>query len=239
MNKQTADKILEETRKSYDLISEKFSRTRRHPWKEFEDFQKYVQSGSKILDVGCGNGRLLEVLQNKNIDYYGLDFSTNLIEKAKEKHSQANFRIANITELPFDQEHFNVVFAIAVFHHIPSQAYRQKVLSEINRVLKDQGIFIMTNWNLWQKHWWGLLYQYTKDKIFGKSELDYFDVFRPWKNEKGEIVTQRYCHAYTKRELKKLLENSDFKILDQSYLKKGQKANWLSGYNLVTVAQKN
>lgn len=237
MHKEIANKILEETRKSYDLIADKFSGTRRYPWKEFEDFNRYIQSGYKILDVGCGNGRLSEIFKDKNVDYYGVDFSQNLITKAKQKYPQANFLVADVLNPPFKNEYFDAIFAIAVFHHIPSY-YRQKALSEINRVLKNQGIFIMTNWNLWQKQWWGLLYQYTKDKIFGKSELDYGDVYRPWKNEKGEIVTKRYCHAYTKRELKKLLKNSGFKILEQSYLRKGQKANWLSGYNLVTIARK-
>lgn len=237
MKKEVADKILAETRKSYDLIADKFSNTRQYPWKEFEDFNKYIQSGYKVLDVGCGNGRLWGTLKDKNIDYYGVDFSQNLIAKAQQKYPQANFLFADVLNLPFEKESFDAVFAIAVFHHIPSY-YRQKALAEINRILKKQGIFITTNWNLWQKHWWGLLYQYTKDKIFGKSELDYGDVYRPWKNERGEIVTKRYCHAYTKRELKKLLKNSGFEILKQSYLKKGRKANWLNGYNLVTLAQK-
>jgi len=238
MKKEVADKILEETRKSYNLIADKFSGTRQYPWKEFENFNKYIQSGYKVLDVGCGNGRLLEISKGKNIDYYGIDSSTHLIDKAKQRYSEAKFSVADMMNLPFEKESFDVVFAIAVFHHIPSY-YRQKALSEINRVLRKQGIFIMTNWNLWQKQWWRLLYQYTKDKIFGKSELDYGDVYRPWKNEKGEIVTKRYCHAYTKRELKKLLENSGFKTLEQSYFKKGQKANWMNGYNLVTVVRKN
>lgn len=239
MDNQIANKILEETRKSYDLIFEKFSGTRTYPWKEFDEFKKYITSGMKILDVGCGNGRLLETLKDKNIEYTGVDFSINLIEKAKQRYPQANFSVAEITNLPYENESFDSVFAIAVFHHIPSKDYRQKALSELHRILKNKGILILTNWNLWQRHWRGLLFQYTKAKILGKSDLDFFDIYKPWKNEQSEIVTKRYCHAYTKNELKKLLESPGFKILEQYYSKKGQPANWLTGYNLVTIAQKN
>ncbi|MFH1192254.1 MAG: class I SAM-dependent methyltransferase [bacterium] len=40
---------------------------------------KYVKNGMKILDIGCGNGRLLQALENRGIEYVGVDNSRNLI----------------------------------------------------------------------------------------------------------------------------------------------------------------
>ncbi len=42
-----------------------------------------IVDGQKVLDLGCGNGRLLNVLQNKNIDYIGVDNSENLLLNAQ------------------------------------------------------------------------------------------------------------------------------------------------------------
>lgn len=212
MEKQYAKYLLEKTIQDYNLISEDFSRTRQFTW-DIEFLSKYVLDGDGVLDLGCGNGRLLEVFKEKKIDYFGLDGSEQLIEIAKKKYPKNRFEAGDILNLPFPNNFFNKVFAIRILHHIPSKEFRLKALKEIKRVLKPKGILILTVWNVWGSKYKINLWRMIKNcflKIIGKSKLDFGDALVPWRKAKEEIP--RYFHFFTKSELKKLVERSNFKI---------------------------
>jgi Methylase involved in ubiquinone/menaquinone biosynthesis len=151
MDLNFARDLLKKTKEDYDSIAQDFSRTRQSFWKELEMLKDYVKEGEKVLDIGCGNGRLFQILKDKNIEYTGIDFSKNLIELAKKKYPEGNFLVANALNLPFKENTFDKVFLIAVLHHIPSKELRSQVLKEAKRVLKPQGLLILTVWNLGKK----------------------------------------------------------------------------------------
>jgi ubiquinone/menaquinone biosynthesis C-methylase UbiE len=116
MNLKQAYKILEENKRTYNEISDEFNQTRRKYSSEFEDLKKYIIQGEKVLDLGCGNGRLYEFFSGRNIDYTGVDFSENLIRIAKEKYGD-KFVEGDILNLPFSEQKFDSVWSIAVLHH--------------------------------------------------------------------------------------------------------------------------
>lgn len=210
MDRKYAKFLLQKTRKDFDLIAPDFSRTRWSIWAEFENFREYLKDGDKVLDAGCGNGRLLDLFKDKNIDYVGLDFSKGLIEIARKKHSQHRFVVGDVLDLPFSNDSFNIVFSVAVLHHIPSKEFRQKVLKEARRVLKPGGTLILTVWDVWgkKKAWFNVL-KHSFLKILGQSKLDFLDVFVPWGDK-----ALRYYHYFTKTELVNLVKEAGFKIED-------------------------
>lgn len=220
--------MIEKTKEDFDKIAESFSESRKELWPEFEELKKYIQDGEKVLDLGCGNGRLFELFKDRNIEYLGVDFSEKLIEKAKEKYGNC-FKVADISKLPFPNESFDSIWAIALFHHIPSKILRLKVLEEIKRVLKKDGRVIMTCWNLYQSNYLKLLLKFTLIKLFKGSELDFKDIPVPWR----DTGIQRYYHAFTKNELKNLFEKAGFKIEELKYLKRNEKKT-----NILVVATK-
>jgi len=237
MEKKIAWQILEKNQRDYEIIAESFSKTRKYLWPELEELTKYVKKNSQILDLGCGNGRLYELFKDKEIKYIGIDNCKKLINLAKEKYPEVEFILGDALNLPFENDRFDIIFSIAFFHHIPSQIYRLKVLKEIYRVLKPIGLLILTVWNLWQP---ALLLKYKIwPMVFGwrKRELDWKDVFIPWKL-KNKRVIYRYYHAFTKLELRNLLKKSGFRIVECYYTRKGKKTNWLKGYNLIFVVKK-
>lgn len=62
MKKEIAEKILQETEAGYDLMAGKFSETRKYFWRGLEFIADYTKEGDKILDFGCGNGRLFRTI---------------------------------------------------------------------------------------------------------------------------------------------------------------------------------
>ena len=67
----------------YDRIAQRFSQTRQHGWKDFEFFRPYLQEHISILDVGCGNGRLIDFLEPYVREYVGIDTSEGLLKEAE------------------------------------------------------------------------------------------------------------------------------------------------------------
>lgn len=99
-----------------------------------------INNGSIVLDVGCNTGFVLEEIRNLNYfsEYYGIDmvdkFPTTVIEKS-------NFRVADTRNLPFDNDYFDVVFAMDTLEHIKEY---EVAINEIWRVLKPDGIAVLS-----------------------------------------------------------------------------------------------
>jgi len=277
MDSNKANQLIELNKNSYEKIAEQFSETRFFPWTEIENaVQKYIKPGNKILDLGCGNGRLLKSLEKtQNFSYVGLDNCSALIKKAQSSFlsSQAPFLsfpqalscpngklkresrnvffiCGNILDLSqFTDNKFDVVFMVASFHHIPNKKLREKLLQDIKRILKPGGFLIMTNWNLWQigakKSIWSGVMSFrgprqakrcrrTRNPVFNKlNNILHKDILIFWQNK-----FPLYYHAFTLAELKKILRQAEFKILENYYVKQGKKARWWNGYNILTITQK-
>ena len=228
MDKEYAKYLLDKTQADYNRIASHFSNTRKYIWQDLEYFKKFVDNGDKILDLGCGNGRLLKLLKDKDIDYIGIDSSKRLIEIARKSwtsHARSiKFIVADVLDLPFQNNSFDKIFSIAVFHHIPSKKFRLEFLKQAKSVLKPNGLLILTAWNLQQKRFLKYHLKYFLLKLIGKSKLDFKDIFYPWKSQQGKVLAQRYIHCFTKNELKNLAKKAGFKIQEIGFLGK-QKRN--------------
>jgi len=134
MNEKYARNLLDKTQVNYNRIASHFSNTRKYIWDDLKYFEGFVNNGDRVLDLGCGNGRLLELFKNKDIEYIGIDNSENMIEIAKTKYPGANFQVGNVLNLPLKNNSFDKVFSIAVLHHIPSKEFRLKFFQEIKKL---------------------------------------------------------------------------------------------------------
>lgn len=222
MDKDYAKYLLEKTRKDYNLIAEDFSRTRYSIWPELYILGKHVKKGEKVLDLGCGNGRLFELFQDKNIDYIGVDNSEKLIELAKKKYPEGKFQVGDALNLAFANNFFDKVYSVAVLHHIPSKELKIQFLKSVKRILKPGGVLILTVWKFHQFKEYYLILKYTLLKLIGKSKLDWGDIFKPW----GKKI-KRYYHCFSKKELLNLVKEVDFKIKEIGVVKniKGNRQN--------------
>jgi SAM-dependent methyltransferase len=232
MKKEIAQKILNETEIGYDLISEKFSQTRKHFWRGLESIRDYTHENDNVLDFGCGNGRLLDLLDFRDVQYWGVDVSAKFIEFAKNKHIAASEHFSKIspsqTSLAFEDGFFNTIYSIAVFHHFPSQQYREEVANELFRTTKSGGHIIITVWYLWQRKYLKNILQNWKRKIKGESALDWNDCEISFTDNQGKKF-QRFHHAFTKRELQKLFKKAGFVI---------EKCEVVEGRNILMVGKK-
>lgn len=225
MNKQKAQSILNKVRDDYNHIAPDFANTRVNIWPEIAVLFDYIRKGDKVLDLGCGNGRFVNIIKERGGEYFGTDVSFGLIDIAKKNYPNESFQATEPLKLPFGDNYFDIVYSIAVLHHVPSKDFRLEFLQETRRVLKTSGIFVLTAWKPKDKEERFLGVKFLLKKIFGQSRgLDFGDVIEPWfGNNKGE----RYFHCFTKKELVGLAKQAGFEILKSGTIQneKGNRQN--------------
>lgn len=114
---------------------------------------------SRILDIGCGPGPIVQDLLEVGNHVTGVDLSERMVAAAAARFSgpqfkgRVEFRVGDAARLPFPSEHFDAVICAGVLRYIPSL---KAGLLEIRRVLKPGGVAIITFYYRFSPHWWSM-----------------------------------------------------------------------------------
>lgn len=104
--------------------------------------------GQTVLDVGTGTGVLIPYLVKEigpNGSVTAIDFSKNMLQICKTKHEHlknVNIKLGNIEEEQFPPETFDAVICFGIFPHLQN---KQKVLQNINSMLKPEGKLVISH----------------------------------------------------------------------------------------------
>lgn len=208
----------------WDNISEKWSEYRKTPVKEVEEFLKNKKG--KVLDLACGSGR--NIIPSKKIEYYGVDFSSEMLKLAEKNSIKKNikamfFRVdIGKEELPFEKNFFDSVIFISSLHCIEKKKDRMYALEELYRTLKKGGTALITVWN--------------RDSNDLLEENKVKEGFVNWKKEGKNY--QRYYYFYEKEELEKLLIETGFKIIETSEPKLEGIRSYHAKKNIIFLVKK-
>ncbi|MGZ7118953.1 MAG: class I SAM-dependent methyltransferase [Methanobacterium sp.] len=106
-----------------------------------EEFKKHVSKENKILDLGCGYGRILNELYNHGFDdLTGVDYSEGMINRGLRIYPNLNLKKNDGENLPFQDDEFDVVLLIGVLTSNYKDSEQEKMIAEILRVLNEDGI---------------------------------------------------------------------------------------------------
>jgi len=200
--KDNATKEQEYVHEVYNQISDHFSKTRYKPWPIVKNFLMSRPDYSIGIDVGCGNGKYLQL--NKNIMMLGSDRSSGLIKCAQElMYEKEKTKIETLTEgeikegytsmcfgekrsdvmindglsLPYQNGRFDFAISIAVIHHFSNENRRIQACKHIGEKLKKGGEALIYCWALEQG-----------DSRRGYNESMEQEILVPWVLE-GEFKT--------------------------------------------------
>lgn len=101
-----------------------------------------IQTGSRVLDVGCGTGRWVRRYEQLGLRPTGLDATPGMLRIARKHSTGAALIGGEAHRLPFADAVFDGVSDVTVVQHIPT-ATQPKVLREMMRVLKPGGRLIL------------------------------------------------------------------------------------------------
>lgn len=102
-------------------------------------FQRHVKKGSKILDVGCGDGYGTYKASQAGYDACGVDLSAQMIRMAKDRGEGENlsFIEGDLVALPFQDEEFEAVLAVNSLEWTENPL---AALTEVKRILQPNGL---------------------------------------------------------------------------------------------------
>lgn len=111
-----------------------------------------MKAGDRVLDVCCGTGAQALYYARRGIIAAGIDLNPNMIElaergKKKSGLSNVSFQIADATNLPFDDNIFDCASISLALHEI-ERTTRNRVISEMKRVVKKEGALIFIDFRV-------------------------------------------------------------------------------------------
>ena len=105
-----------------------------------DEYKQYLNNNGLCLDLGCGIGQFSKWFMKNGYDVISSDISKIALEKVKE----FNPNVINLDmreQLPFEDNKFDIVFANLSIHYF-SDKDTKKLMNEIKRILKKDGLFI-------------------------------------------------------------------------------------------------
>ncbi|MGH9704781.1 MAG: class I SAM-dependent methyltransferase [Candidatus Acidiferrales bacterium] len=151
----------------------------------------------KVLEIGCGIGRLLEPMAEHFQAVSGVDISGEMVRQGRARlahHPKIDFsEIDGTGSLPFGAATFDFVYSFITFHHIPDKEIVRRYIHESNRVLRPGGIF--------------------RFHLFGRKE----GVLQSIREVFTKKNTWRGC-KYTIPEVRSLSEQAGFEVLSTEWV---------------------
>ncbi len=150
---------------------------------QIEEFETYVSKEtrtlenlrfSRILEVGCGYGRILNELYNHDFrNLTGIDYSQGMIDRGLKSYPYLNLIKTDGENIPFHDNEFDAVILISVLTSNIKDEEQENLISEILRVLKEGGVLYFADFLINQDE--RNLERYSKYKnkygVYGIFEL--------------------------------------------------------------------
>jgi ubiquinone/menaquinone biosynthesis C-methylase UbiE len=158
--------------KSLDMIHER------------NNFLKRMSPSGRIIDMGCGWGKDARIFSDLGYKVTGIDLSQELLNIARKTSPNSEFIQADFSELPYQDQTFEGLWASASLLHAETKGQVPKILNEWHRVLRTNGgVYIAVK------------------KGTGEEDL---------KDKRYEGVIKHYCY-FEENEIKKIVQDAGFK----------------------------
>ena len=141
---------------------------------EYKDYAEFILQFVKgrCLEIGCGDGAWTPLFRDRCRVLFSLDLSLKRVKRTRKANPQVNFVLCDARYLPFKNEAFDSVVALEVIEHLPNVFEHSRFLQEIKRVLKREGVALISTPN---KPIFRFYSRLTKDSDSTHfSELNYF-----------------------------------------------------------------
>ena len=158
-----------------------------------DEYIEYFNNKGKCLELGCGIGQYSKRLMEYGYEVTSTDISETALREVKKFNK--NTKIVDMTErLPFESETFDLVFASLSIHYFDDKTTKQLV-SEIKRVLKNDGVFI--------------------GSVNGKEALEVIKETAVKLEDNFYLNKDRYIRLFDKEEIKKYLSIFQVQLIDK------------------------
>jgi ubiquinone/menaquinone biosynthesis C-methylase UbiE len=103
--------------------------------------KKHAPNAKKLLELGCGSGSLIEVLQ-KSYSCIGIDLSSEMVKVARKKVPRSQFIVGDITSFDIDEKFDVIVCAFDTINHVLNFSKWRQIFRRAHSHLNQGGVFI-------------------------------------------------------------------------------------------------
>ena len=101
-----------------------------------------TEGGGRVVDVGCGPGRVTGHLATLGLDVSGIDLSPGMVAEAQRRHPEIDFRTGSLAALDLaDASMAGVIAWYSIIHTPP--AHLPEVFAELHRVIRPNGLLLL------------------------------------------------------------------------------------------------
>lgn len=173
---------MQDVKRYYDQIAETEWNRLNKPYSVIEYkttmhlINKYFPEEGQVLDIGCGPGRYSLALLRQGYHVSLLDISSNELDIAKRKiqaegYEAEGYYCQSALELScFKDESFDCILIMGPLYHLHSEEDRNKVLTESKRILKKDGVALISYINTW-----GVLRASVREFPESFEDISHFD----------------------------------------------------------------
>lgn len=154
MRDEVVEQLRELNRDFYEEFAGSFAASRGRTEPGLERMLALVRPGARVLDLGCGHGRIAARLP-AGCRYVGLDFSSEMLNLARDDAQaeaagvQTRFVSGDLLSEIWTERvgtNYDWIILRAVLHHIPGLANRRAILAHCARLLAPEGQVLIANW---------------------------------------------------------------------------------------------
>jgi SAM-dependent methyltransferase len=226
MNEATRTRLLEINRDFYATVAAPFDATRQAHTPGKARLVALIGAQPegeplRVLDVGCGNGRLAFMLEalGRPIDYVGVDAAAGLLELAAENtrdliHVQTRFIQADLAGDSWPEAlvgNFDAVLCLATLQHLPGYALRSRLVKTLGGLTADDGVLIISAWQFMESERLRARVLPWEEAGVDATQIEPGDALLPWKQE---VYAVRYVHQTTEQEFTRLATDAGLRMVD-------------------------
>jgi len=213
MRKDVIEQLSQLNQVFYDTFAHAFSDSRSRTEPGLERILGQVSPGSRVLDLGCGQGRIALLLPEGCV-YVGADFSAEMLALAQESAAaapvDARFVQVNLTDAEWSlPDEYDWIILRAVLHHIPSYEARLHILRQAARRLSPGGKVVMANWRFLAIPRLRRRVQPWSEIGLGEEDVDPGDYLLDWQREGYGL---RYVHMVDQDEAERLATDAGLAV---------------------------
>jgi SAM-dependent methyltransferase len=233
MQSEMVEKLLRVNQEFYATYAQSFAATRHSVQPGVQRLLPQIMQAEVVLDLGCGNGNLAELLKSEGFSgsYVGVDENTFFLEQAAAATQDADFGRYIFWQgslATFDWldavDRADAICSFATLHHLPGADLHRQFFSSVRRKLHPNGFLFLSCWQVLgnerlEKH----LVQWKpigiQDDLLGETDL-----LMDWRADPGKPAKLRYVHHFYPSELRALGESQGL-VLQDEFFSDGKEGN--------------